>query len=332
MSSTPLVSIVIPCFNAESFVGEAIWSALHQTYPNVEVIVVDDGSADGSLAVVRSFGDAIRWQTGPNRGGCAARNQGLRLAAGEFVQFLDADDVLAPDKLVKQVAVARENPEAIVYCDHDLQGGPGGGITTRGMPCGDTDGVVFVLRHRALTTIAPLHRKEWLIDVGGFREGLKASQEFDLHLRLAATGRRFVHLPEALFTVRRRSGSVSADAARTLAALIAFLPGLIEQMQAQGALTADRRSEFAAYAARAGRQCCRGKQFEAGLQLLNLAFRLDRRAATQAAYTAGSRLLLAALGPGPVEHLAALRQALSVNGLKRIAPGPPQQGSAACAE
>ncbi|MBK8909688.1 MAG: glycosyltransferase [Rhodospirillales bacterium] len=92
----PLVSIIIPCWNAEAFVGEAIDSALAQTYRNAEVIVIDDGSTDGSLEVIKSYGDRIRWETGPNRGAPAARNRGLALAAGAYVLFLDADDLLLP--------------------------------------------------------------------------------------------------------------------------------------------------------------------------------------------------------------------------------------------
>ena len=94
MSKTPLVSIVIPCYNAERYVGEAIESALDQTYPHKEVIVIDDGSTDSSLEVIRSFGNHLRWETAPNRGGSAARNRGLELARGELIQFLDADDLL----------------------------------------------------------------------------------------------------------------------------------------------------------------------------------------------------------------------------------------------
>ncbi len=90
----PLVSIVIPCFNAEGTVGEAIQSALDQDYPNREVIVIDDGSTDKSVDVIRTFGDSIRWETGPNRGGNVARNRGLELARGTLIQFLDSDDIL----------------------------------------------------------------------------------------------------------------------------------------------------------------------------------------------------------------------------------------------
>src|SRR5438270_10693715 len=102
-----LVSILIPCYNAERWVAQAIESALAQTWPIKEVIVVDDGSTDGSLDVIRSFGDRIQWETGPNQGGNAARNRLLDLARGEWLQYLDADDYLLPEKVERQIEVAR---------------------------------------------------------------------------------------------------------------------------------------------------------------------------------------------------------------------------------
>ena len=74
---TELVSIIIPCYNGEKFIGDAIESALGQSYPQKEIIVVDDGSSDGSLSVIRRYEGRIRWVTGPNRGGGAARNAGM---------------------------------------------------------------------------------------------------------------------------------------------------------------------------------------------------------------------------------------------------------------
>src|ERR1035437_936377 len=100
-----LVSIIIPCFNAERWISEAIQSCLDQTYQPIEVIVIDDGSTDKSLEVIKSFGDKIRWETGPNRGGCAARNRGIKLANGSYLQFLDADDLLHPNKIASQMLV-----------------------------------------------------------------------------------------------------------------------------------------------------------------------------------------------------------------------------------
>jgi len=98
-ANNPLVSVVIPCYNSQAYVGEAIRSALDQTHKNLEVIVIDDGSSDASLQVIKSFGQSVRWETGPNRGAPAARNRGAELARGEFIQFLDADDLLLPEKV-----------------------------------------------------------------------------------------------------------------------------------------------------------------------------------------------------------------------------------------
>src|SRR5438128_899411 len=103
MERNPLVSILIPCYNAERWIGEAISSALAQTWSEKEIIVVDDGSTDGSLQQIRKFDGLVRWETGPNRGGNAARNRLLELAKGEWLQYLDADDYLLPDKIAKQM-------------------------------------------------------------------------------------------------------------------------------------------------------------------------------------------------------------------------------------
>src|SRR6185436_8211693 len=108
----PLVSILIPCYNAERWIRQCIESALGQTYPNKEVIVVDDGSKDASLEVIKKFGDRIRWETGPNRGGNAARNRLLELARGEWRQYLDADDYLLPDKIAEQMEFLAANSGA----------------------------------------------------------------------------------------------------------------------------------------------------------------------------------------------------------------------------
>ncbi|WP_428938295.1 glycosyltransferase [Fontivita pretiosa] len=99
----PLVSVIIPCFNAGRFVGDAIRSALRQTYRPIEVIVLNDGSTDESEQIIRSFGDSIRCESSPNRGACAARNRGLAMSRGELIQFLDADDLLHPEKVARQV-------------------------------------------------------------------------------------------------------------------------------------------------------------------------------------------------------------------------------------
>lgn len=114
----PLVSILIPCFNAERWLPETIESALAQTWPAKEIIVIDDGSTDASLSVARRFeARGVRIVSQPNQGASAARNHGLRLARGEFIQFLDADDLLDLDKVARQVRLLQERgPDCIVSC------------------------------------------------------------------------------------------------------------------------------------------------------------------------------------------------------------------------
>jgi glycosyltransferase involved in cell wall biosynthesis len=113
---TPTVSVVIPCHNARSFIGETLDSVFAQTWPNIEVIVVDDGSTDGSAAVVKGFGSAgLVCQE--QRGAAAARNRGLAEASGDFIQFLDADDIIDPDKISLQMARLRDRPDSVASAE-----------------------------------------------------------------------------------------------------------------------------------------------------------------------------------------------------------------------
>src|SRR5262245_62172633 len=107
----PLVSILIPCYNSERWIGHAIESALGQTWPNKQVIVLDDGSTDNSLNVIRQYEGHLRWESGQNRGGGYARNRLLELASGEWIQFLDADDYLLPEKVAQQAEFVVQRPE-----------------------------------------------------------------------------------------------------------------------------------------------------------------------------------------------------------------------------
>jgi len=106
-----LVSILIPCFNAEPWLAATLDSALAQSYPRTEIIFVDDGSRDGSLALARTFESrGVRVVMQPNAGASSARNHALRLARGDYLQFLDADDLLTPDKIAAQVDLLRRAP------------------------------------------------------------------------------------------------------------------------------------------------------------------------------------------------------------------------------
>ncbi|WP_251961518.1 glycosyltransferase [Salinibacter ruber] len=193
-----LVSIIIPCYNAERYVGEAIESALEQTYDQVEVIVVDDGSTDGSLDVIRSRGDKITWRTTENRGAPAARNHGLSLAKGEYIKFLDADDVLVGDILEKQVEQMQQLDErTIVYGDMGVMSEDGTNRCVRSSQPRNQTGksVAYFLKNNVHTT-CPLHRRHLLKEVDGFDERLPCAQEYDLHLRLCLSGVQFHYEPQ----------------------------------------------------------------------------------------------------------------------------------------
>lgn len=113
------VSILIPCYNAEIWLKETIESAFSQTWQNKEIIIVDDGSIDNSLMIARQYeSNRVRVIAQENKGGCAARNKALECAQGDYIQWLDADDILAPDKIEKQIRVARTiaNPKVLLSC------------------------------------------------------------------------------------------------------------------------------------------------------------------------------------------------------------------------
>jgi len=215
--SEPFVSVLIPCYNAEKWIAGAIRSALTQTYPHKEVIVVDDGSTDGSLDVIRSFSDAIRWETGPNRGANAARNRLLELSRGEWLQYLDADDYLLPDKLAAQMRAIRESPCDIVVS-----------------PCLTSQGVnhdrptlnpwLDLVLMELGNTISNLWRARAIRDAGGWNENAPCGQECELMLRMLEHGARVTYFPEPLAFARSvNPKSVSKRAPRLFGLTLASI-------------------------------------------------------------------------------------------------------------
>jgi glycosyltransferase involved in cell wall biosynthesis len=112
------VSAIVPVFNGERYLEEALRSAVDQSLPPMEVIVIDDGSSDASVEIAEDFGDPVRCIRQANTGVAGARNHGLSLATGEFIAFLDHDDVWPPEKLETQVAALRSNPDVGIVSGH----------------------------------------------------------------------------------------------------------------------------------------------------------------------------------------------------------------------
>jgi glycosyltransferase involved in cell wall biosynthesis len=196
------VSVVIPCYNSRAHVGAAIESALGQTWRDVEVIVVDDGSNDGSRDVLADFGDRIQVVSRDRGGAPAARNSGLAVASGEFIQFLDADDLLLADAVQRRLVVFEGGIDAVFgdleFFD-DRTGRTLRASDYRGWP--ESESLAELIGNN-LYTETPLHRRSLLYEAGGFDEGLPCSQELNLNIRLFLAGARFVYLPGTVARAR----------------------------------------------------------------------------------------------------------------------------------
>lgn len=193
-----LVSILIPCFNAERWVAQAIESALAQTWAEKEVIVMDDGSTDGSLEIIKKFGERIRWESGPNRGGNPARNRLLELAHGEWLQYLDADDYLLRDKVAKQMEFLAMHPGTdVVFGPVTMEHCSEAESRRELLPIPEPhDPWVLLARWYLPQTGAPLWRKQAIFDVGGWKPDQPCCQEHELYLRLLMAGKTLTYCPE----------------------------------------------------------------------------------------------------------------------------------------
>ena len=186
----PRVSICIPCFNAERWIAAAVRSALAQTWPEIEVIVVDDGSTDGSLEALREFGATIRVLRGEHRGGNSARNLAWRSAQGEWIQFLDADDYLLPEKIARQFEEAADGDVLFspVWEEKD-------GVRTVAEIDAAQDIHALWLSWQFPQTGGCLWRRSALESIGGWNEAVPCCQDPELYLRGVQAGLRFSYAP-----------------------------------------------------------------------------------------------------------------------------------------
>jgi glycosyltransferase involved in cell wall biosynthesis len=191
-----LVSICIPNYNNARWLKQAIDSALAQTCP-VQVIVADDGSTDTSILVAGAYGDRIKLVRSPHRGATAARNEALQHATGDWVQFLDADDYLEPDKIERQLAEADGGEIADILYSPVIIEDSTGKQTKRSVSAIDPTQDLFVqwLSWELPQTGGALWRREALEEIGGWRKEQPCCQEHELYLRALIAGLRFQHTP-----------------------------------------------------------------------------------------------------------------------------------------
>jgi len=192
-ASDPLVSVIIPAYNCQSYISEAIESALHQTHPPVEVIVLDDGSTDRTLEIARGF-SGVHCVSQLHAGAGAARNRGAALACGTLLAFLDADDRWPLDKLSRQVEALRLQPDLdmVFGCAQQLRAGTEweeaiakpDESTSQLMP-GFVAGTMLI-------------RREAFLRVGEFRTEWKVGEFIDWYGRAVDMGMRSMCLPDLL--------------------------------------------------------------------------------------------------------------------------------------
>ncbi len=185
LDTDPLVSVIIPCYNGEEFLREAIESALEQTYRRVEVVVVDDGSVDGSAEIARAF--PVRYLYQSNRGLSAARNAGLGESHGSYLVFLDADDRLKPDAIEIGVRVLTARPEcAMAVGDHLFVCQDRLHFAASRKECLPAFHYEALLRSNFIEMVSSvIFRRSVLEKVGGFNTQLPAAEDYDLYLRIA---------------------------------------------------------------------------------------------------------------------------------------------------
>src|SRR5215472_7218774 len=191
----PLVSILIPCYNCAQWVGTAIESALKQTWPQKEIIVIDDGSRDESWKVISSFGRAIRAERQNNQGALKTRNRLLSLAQGQWIQYLDADDELAADKIELQLR-CREQAE-VVYGSIRLEWFDGKQRVGRSERLAEpvTDFWADWFNWKYPNTSACLFRNDLVRRVKGWDPGYALCQDYALFRNLKFAGARFAAVP-----------------------------------------------------------------------------------------------------------------------------------------
>ncbi len=234
-----MISVIIPLYNKKAYITATLQSVLRQSYPHFELVVVNDGSTDGSPQAVEDIQDnRLRLIHQPNKGVSAARNQGIRAAQNEFIALLDADDIWEPDCLQTLAQLADKYPDCDIFaCNYEFvqQDGSVRPTIIRKLPFTDEDGVmsnyfeVAACSHPPICSSSVMIRKKALESIGGFPEGLSSGEDLLTWARLACQYRiaysrrvcaRFVSTPSgstmSKARQRRRADDPVADELFTL--------------------------------------------------------------------------------------------------------------------
>ena len=212
--ATPQISVIIPAYNCDRYIGQAVESILNQTYPADEIIIIDDGSQDNTRQVLQPYSNYIHYVYQENQGVSVARNHGLKLARGEFIVFLDADDIFLPNKLATQLAVFQAKPQLGLVQSGWRR------VNQQGETLMDATPWDYVpelnlenwLRWKPLGTMGTLmFRREWLLKIDGFEPGLAHAEDVDLILRMVLLGCESAWLQQSTVCYRQHDRNTMRD-------------------------------------------------------------------------------------------------------------------------
>ena len=214
---TPLASVIIPCYNCEEYLENTIESVREQTYPNVELVLVDDGSTDGTRKIIECHEERAVCHFGPNRGASAARTTGTELAQGDFIQYLDADDRLRPEALEYRITALEEAPADVAYSAYQRLVEDGDGFSP-GRTVENTleevhpDPEIATVGAFWLPPAALTYRRRIVEKIGEWNDSLPVIQDARFLQDAAFHGARFVKVSEVLAEYRDHvDGSLSTQ-------------------------------------------------------------------------------------------------------------------------
>jgi glycosyltransferase involved in cell wall biosynthesis len=303
----------MPCRNSQLFLEEALDSVFMQTSIRTEVICVNDRSTDRTAEILNAYGKKIKRLDGEGRGANCARNMGLRFASGKYVKFLDSDDRMCPNALVSQVALSEQHSDTdrLIYFGNVKSINSAGeelgeyGLNTRGRNLVTLDDV---LEFSPITS-SPLHRRTFLLEVGGMNETIPSNHEHDLHFRLVLAGIQLRYHDDAIYEYREHSetGRVTGNSFVTVdpSWLIPYVHEQLRMLQRHWAphpVPEKTLGILSAILWRAGRHCIRCSNVSAAREC----FRESRRLCTFPGGHIGGpayRSLTRVLGPVIAERL-----------------------------
>lgn len=270
----PLVSLVIPAYNAQAYLRQAIDSVLAQDYEPLELIVLDDGSTDDTRSILASYGDRIRWDSHPNVGQGATLNKGWAMSAGEMLGYLSADDVLFPAAVGTAVHALQADPGLVlVYPDFELL--DNAGRLVRRVRARDFDYRAMVVDWVCIPGPGALFRRDAALAAGPWDPSLRLSPDYDFWLRLGLHGRGR-RLPRVLagFRIHEESQTFRPVPSETSDEYPRVTESYFRRAGIPPTLLADRRQALSSAYLYAARSHLRSRRYRTGLLRAVTAVRL----------------------------------------------------------